>query len=548
MDCVRGGGRIGRPCSAHRRAGSAATAAAIERLERRALLAASIAGIAYQDENFNGVFDVDGPDYGRGLVRIYHDANNNAVFDSGIIDRFASGDEVPVDIPAGGSVDSQIVVSDVPGNVVDLNVSLDIQHRNTPDLDATLISPTGRTVLLFSGVGAGNPFGSEDFQGTTLDDEATLRIQDGDAPFTARYRPMQPLSRVDGEAANGTWTLRVEDLGGNFDGLLLDWHLSFDTGIGEPTTVTAFDGTYTLSNLAPGTYRVRQVLDEGLSQTQPAGGGAHVLTLADGQNETGRNFGAAFGEPTADVAARHVFYNRSSFDGGDAAANAADDNAIATDKEALFPLDEAGFANYTTYTRGINGVMVDISNLPDDAEPSVADFAFKSGTDADPSTWADLAVPPTVTVRFSAGVAGATRVSLTWPDGTIVGRWLQVTVKNTPVTGLTNPDVFYFGNLPGETGDATTDAAVTAADVLAVRAALRQTGRAVTDPNDFNRDGVIDATDFATARRWMGSSLHLLAPASAAPPPDLFSVAPVPPRRASYRPPRVWDEAPGLLA
>ena len=539
MHFVRGDIVSGRPVRPGR------TMAAVEPLERRVLLAASISGIAYQDENFNGAFEVEGPDFGRGNVRIYSDSNNNGVYDSGILDRFVSGSEVPADIPAGGTVQSRIVVSDIPGTVVDLNVSLDIQHPNTPDLEATLISPTGRTVLLFTGVGAGNPFGSEDFQGTTLDDEATLRIQDGDAPFTARFRPMQPLNRVDGEPVNGTWTLRVEDLGGNFDGQLLDWHLSFDTGLGEPTTITAFDGSYTLSNLSPGTYRVRQVLDEGqgLTQTQPAGGGPHVVTLVDGQNVTGRNFGAASGQPTAAVAARHVFYNRSSFDGNDAAANAADDNAIATDKTALFPLDDASFANYTSYARGINGVMVDISNLPDDAVPSVADFSFKAGTDADPSTWADLPVQPSVAVRSGAGVAGSTRVTLTWPDGTIVGRWLEVTVKNTPVTGLVNPDVFYYGNLPGETGNSATAAAVNAADVLAVRAALNQTGRGVTDPNDFNRDGRINATDFATARAWMGRSLNLLHLSPELSEASASVAVPATGARTSFRPRRVWDES-----
>ena len=50
-----------------------------------------------------------------------------------------------------------------------------------------------------------------------------------------------------------------------------------------------------------------------------------------------------------------VFYNRSAFD-GNAAANAADDAAIAPDKPPLRPGQTASFANYTSYSRGIHGL------------------------------------------------------------------------------------------------------------------------------------------------------------------------------------------------
>ena len=67
------------------------------------------------------------------------------------------------------------------------------------------------------------------------------------------------------------------------------------------------------------------------------------------------------------------------------------------------------------------------------------------------------------------GVGGSGRVTITWADGAIRNEWLQVTVNPTAVTGLTAPDVFYFGNLVGDTGDAALS--VDAADVLATRSA-----------------------------------------------------------------------------
>ena len=72
----------------------------------------------------------------------------------------------------------------------------------------------------------------------------------------------------------------------------------------------------------------------------------------------------------AAVQSRLIFYNNSSFDGGNAAANAPDDNAIATDKSALSPGQKATFANYTSYPKGINGIIVDIAGLPANGTPA----------------------------------------------------------------------------------------------------------------------------------------------------------------------------------
>ena len=69
-------------------------------------------------------------------------------------------------------------------------------------------------------------------------------------------------------------------------------------------------------------------------------------------------------EAGATVATRAVFYNNSAYDGNDPAAGAADDAAVAPDKSALLPGQAATFANVTSYTRGINGVMFDLAGVP----------------------------------------------------------------------------------------------------------------------------------------------------------------------------------------
>ena len=214
------------------------------------------------------------------------------------------------------------------------------------------------------------------------------------------------------------------------------------------------------------------------------------------------------GAPAGRVAGRHVFYNASAFDGGGAAANASDDAAVATDKAALLPGAAATFANYTSYSRGINGVMVDVSGLL--ADLTAADFALHVGNDADPGSWTNAPAPLSVTRRNGAGINGSDRITLTWADGAIKNTWLRVTVLANGRTGLPSADVFYFGNLVGETGDSTTSAIVTAADVLAVRSAARATAP-LTHVADFNRDGRINVTDQAIARAAVtGRSLTIL--------------------------------------
>ena len=148
------------------------------------------------------------------------------------------------------------------------------------------------------------------------------------------------------------------------------------------------------------------------------------------------------------VTGRFVFYNNSSFDGNNPAAGVSDDAAIATDKTAL----QSGtptFANYTSYNRGLNGLLVDIK-VPAGQSVSLADFDFHVGNTTDPSNW--VAAPtPTLSLRAAAG--GTSRVSFVWADGAIKNEWLQVTVKANAHTGLGTPDVFYFGNAIGESGD-----------------------------------------------------------------------------------------------
>ncbi|MBN1764003.1 MAG: DUF362 domain-containing protein [Sedimentisphaerales bacterium] len=206
--------------------------------------------------------------------------------------------------------------------------------------------------------------------------------------------------------------------------------------------------------------------------------------------------------PQCDVVGRYIFYNNSYFDGNDPNFNADDDNAIGIDKQALLPGQIAHFANYTSYCRGINGIIVDMANLADRGNLGDGDFEFRVGNNDDPNSWSMAPYPQHIIVRPGEGVDGSDRVTIIWADNAIEKQWLQVVVMATENTGLTGNDVFYFGNAIGETGNDPSKAEVNAFDTGGVRDHPRNflSPALIDDQYDFNRDRFVNALDFGIAR------------------------------------------------
>ncbi len=206
---------------------------------------------------------------------------------------------------------------------------------------------------------------------------------------------------------------------------------------------------------------------------------------------------AASQSPPA-ILGEYLFYQNSpAFDGGDDGQALDDEQAIAGDKSPLLPGRPASFANYTSYSRGINGLMIDVAGPTSIFVAS--DFIFRAGNDNNPTGWSQAPSPSSISILPGAGLSGSTRVEITWPDNAIQNEWLQVTVLADSDTGLASPDIFYFGNAIGETGNDPTSARVDAIDEIATRADATSDG-AITNPYDFNRDGVVDSQDEAIAR------------------------------------------------
>ena len=185
----------------------------------------------------------------------------------------------------------------------------------------------------------------------------------------------------------------------------------------------------------------------------------------------------------------------------------SDDNAIAPDKSAYLPDGSlATFANVSSYSRGINGIMVDLNGGGNHTSISANDFVFKHGNNNAPSTWAAVPATPTISVRVGAGISGSDRVKITWAASSIKNEWLEVQVLATANTGLTATDVFFWGSKIGDVGTGTpaTTFLTSAADKTTVLGSL-SSGVAITNTRDFNRDGNVTAADATIAFGSVGS-------------------------------------------
>jgi hypothetical protein len=420
----------------------------------------------------------------------------------------------------------------------------DFVHDNAPDvITSSSLEGSGGTGYVLTGRGNGtfdratvvgvgpamvNLLGAGDLDGNGLTDVIGLVYQSGYKLEVLLSEALPGRGLGFGNSYRPTDVAVAEFIDNHRPGSPTDAYsatIDWGDGIQSPGTVVAGEG---------GRFRV-------LGSHSYERNGAYVVntTVSNGQGGTSveRDGTGIVNDAPVSIAGHSIFYNHSAFDGRNAAANAADDNAIAADKTPLLPGAAATIANVTSYSRGINGIMVDIAGLPL-GNLGAADFVVRSGTSADRTAWQTGPAPATVTIRRDAGVNSSDRVTLTWRDNdpaspaanrAVADRWLDVTVLPDARTGLSQADVFAVGNLAGETGDRPADAVqrVTLADFVRTRASGGGAAT-VTSAFDFNRDGRVNATDLAVERVQLLRQLSMPAAAPA--------LAFVPSRRAEFRP------------
>jgi hypothetical protein len=451
---------------------------------------AAVSGSVYDDADHDG--NRDGGEGGVAGWAVYADLNHNGVRD---VTTLMLAD--PEYHPAAPFLDL-VVPPSVRGDVADVNVYVSLAGLR---LRAALVGPDGTSAELFS-MSSPTP---RPFVGI-LDDEADPAAM----AFPDDGPPAESLAVFDGTPAAGPWRILFKD----FAGFVLrptqveSWSLAFT--LSEPFALTDAEGRYEFHGLTPGQYEVRVDPGPEWIATAPSGG-AHPVTLAAGDIAPGRDFGAY--RRSLRVVARHVFYNNSVFDGRNAAMNEADDGAIAPDRSPLPAGAAPSSATVTGYSRGINGVMVDVAEML--APPTLADFSFKAPSSFNPSVWLDAPAPTGFAVRDLPGGDHLRRVTFTWPDNLIRNTWLQVGVLANAATRRSAPDLSYIGNLVGESG-AGRVTRVDGADLLATRAALHKGAAGPVSPFDFNGDGVVNVRDEAVVRSAIGNALPTLVAPTAA--------------------------------
>ncbi len=129
-------------------------------------------------------------------------------------------------VTPGAPVTDTITVSGGPTSVSRVTVVINVSHTFVSDLHISLTSPSGTTIYLWyeEDYGCNNIL-------STFDDSAAKSITTVDAtdePFAGTYRPRDPLSTFNGQNANGSWTMTVQDFANGDIGVFNTWSLHIE--------------------------------------------------------------------------------------------------------------------------------------------------------------------------------------------------------------------------------------------------------------------------------------------------------------------------------
>lgn len=175
------------------------------------------------------------------------------------------------------------------------------------------------------------------------------------------------------------------------------------------------------------------------------------------------------------------------------------------------------FSNLINTAQGINGIAFEIQNMPNAGSLSITDFEFQVSPEGafdeaanPPSEWQYAPTPSS----FSVIPGAPDRVLIKWTEGSIMNRWLRVSVLASSETGLAETETFYIGHLLGETTGPEDGAfTVSFADIMSIRSNV---GRTVDASSivDIDKDGTVSFSDISAMRSNVGAQLRQITVAS----------------------------------
>jgi Polysaccharide lyase family 8, super-sandwich domain/Concanavalin A-like lectin/glucanases superfamily/Polysaccharide lyase family 8, C-terminal beta-sandwich domain/Bacterial Ig domain len=218
--------------------------------------------------------------------------------------------------------------------------------------------------------------------------------------------------------------------------------------------------------------------------------------------------------PDATIQSRNVFYNNATGFGTSGVNNLPTVNpinAIDPSKQALLPNQTPSTTNFTNYSRGLNGIVIDLNNTGNLSGISAANFQFAIWNSFPNATPNFVAISPSVTVSTfpSGGTAGSDRIKLVFADNAIQEAWLRITVLANASTGLATNEVFYFGNARGDITPNTSfpsQISLNALDLNQARNNQLSSGAVVSNHYDVDKNGAVNGLDLNQIRARQGTN------------------------------------------
>ncbi|MEM6687691.1 MAG: thrombospondin type 3 repeat-containing protein, partial [Bacteroidota bacterium] len=142
------------------------------------------------------------------------DADQNGVGDACEETCFVTtATDTPINMPISMSdeplvFESMLTAQDNGGMIFGIEVSVDISHSFVSDLTLVLQGPSGDEITLSNQLG--DNFDAN-YTSTVFSDEASTAITDGVAPFTGRFKPIEPFTPFYNTSPAGTWKLIAID-------------------------------------------------------------------------------------------------------------------------------------------------------------------------------------------------------------------------------------------------------------------------------------------------------------------------------------------------